>query len=194
MSIEYYNQNAEAFRERTLSIDMSEAYAAFLKYIPLHAHICDAGCGVGRDAKYFKDDDYRVTAFDASAQMVDFASELLGQPVQLLTFDAMPFEHVFDGLWCEAALIHVPYSDLASVFSKFHRALKPEGILWVSFKYGYGKRSVLGRDFYDMDEAHIREYLGPHFDILGIWQVPDMRSRIAPSRHNAWLKVLAKSG
>ena len=52
-SIDYYNKNSKHFYERTINADMQDVYQKFLKYLPKEGRILDAGCGVGRDAKFF---------------------------------------------------------------------------------------------------------------------------------------------
>jgi hypothetical protein len=52
-TITYYDINAQFFYDRTIGTDMSLMYREFLKFLPDNAHILDAGCGVGRDAKFF---------------------------------------------------------------------------------------------------------------------------------------------
>ena len=70
MSTEFYNINAKDFYERTVSLDIKNLYEPFLERIEKGAHILDAGCGSGRDTKYFLDQGYKVSAFDASSEMV----------------------------------------------------------------------------------------------------------------------------
>ncbi|WP_085065632.1 class I SAM-dependent methyltransferase [Rickettsia peacockii] len=69
-NIQYYNNNAQEFYSRTINADLSDNYKAFTSYLPEQAHILDAGCGVGRDTKYFLSQRYQVTAFDGSTEMV----------------------------------------------------------------------------------------------------------------------------
>ena len=52
-SIGYYDKNAKDFHDRTIHADVQELYEKFLEHLPLHGRILDAGCGVGRDAKFF---------------------------------------------------------------------------------------------------------------------------------------------
>jgi len=52
-TINYYDVNAKEFYERTINSDMLELQQKFLSNLPAKAHILDAGCGVGRDTKYF---------------------------------------------------------------------------------------------------------------------------------------------
>jgi SAM-dependent methyltransferase len=87
-SLDYYDKNADAFYERTIKADVSETRKKFLFYVKSPAKILDAGCGVGRDAKYFADIGYDVTAFDGSLEMAKRASKELGKSVaELLHMD-----------------------------------------------------------------------------------------------------------
>jgi 2-polyprenyl-3-methyl-5-hydroxy-6-metoxy-1,4-benzoquinol methylase len=52
-TIEYYNSKAQDFYERTIRLDLKDGYNLFLKHLPQGARILDAGCGSGRDSKYF---------------------------------------------------------------------------------------------------------------------------------------------
>ena len=127
-TIAYYNNHAQAFYDRTIHADLANNYQLFLKYLPEKAHILDAGCGVGRDAKYFLNHGYTVTAFDASEEMVRLATQETKLPVLLSTFEAMDFQEVFDGVWAEASLLHIPYHETRNVYQKIYQALKPGGV------------------------------------------------------------------
>ena len=163
-SIDYYNKNAQAFYDRSIHADLSEAYARFLKYLPPAAHILDAGCGVGRDAKFFSDKGYNVMAFDASTEMVAMATKSLGRPVRLMSFDKIEFKSAFDAVWATLSLIHVPYSQTRSVLGKIHAALKPDGIFFSSYKYGNAAMVVGEREFFNMTETSILPYFSGLFD------------------------------
>jgi len=131
----YYNQNAQAFSDSTFSVDMQPLYNEFLPLVIAGGHILDGGCGSARDAKAFKDQGFKVTAIDASEELVKIASQYLGQPVGLKTFQQINDINIFDGIWCCASLLHVPFDELIQVFGKLSNALKQNGALYVSFKY-----------------------------------------------------------
>jgi len=131
----YYNQNAQAFSDSTFSVDMQPLYNEFLPLVTAGSHILDGGCGSARDAKAFKDSGFKVTAIDASEELVKIASQYLGQPVGLKTFQQINDINIFDGIWCCASLLHVPFDELIQVFGKLSNALKQNGALYVSFKY-----------------------------------------------------------
>ena len=189
-NIEYYNKNADAFYESTVNTDMSEWQNRFLKHIPAGGRILDAGCGSGRDSKAFIKQGYSVVAFDASKEMCQKASELIGQEVWQMKFEEMSFDDEFDGVWACASLLHVYENDLPKVLNKIHQALKEQGILYVSFKYGEGERDRGERYFTDFTEESIKPILiMSGFTIIDSRITPDIR----PEKENEqWTNVIAR--
>ncbi|GAO99058.1 tellurite methyltransferase [Caedimonas varicaedens] len=191
-SVPYYNQNAQIFYERTINADLSAGYNRFLALLEPPAKILDVGCGVGRDARYFEGLGYHVTAFDGSEEMVKFANQLLKEPAKLMFFEDMEFNNEFDGVWAAASLIHVPDNELPGILHRIHRALKPGGIFFATFKHGEGSHMQDGRTFYYMTEEPIRRYLGDQFEVIDIWTTEDLSSKVAHSPNKMWLNVLAR--
>ena len=192
-STEYYDKNTQDFYNRTVNHDMSESYHAFLALLPSRANILDAGCGPGRDARYFITKGHEVTAFDASIEMVRFCTKVTEQPTLHLKLQDISFQNQFDGVWANASLLHVPFDELRITFQKINQALKPTGILYASFKYGNEvERKAEGRMFYDLNESKIIPYLEGLFDIIEIWREEDKFSWVALSPANAWLRMLAR--
>lgn len=177
MTIDFYNQQSQAFFEQTVHVDMQEIYEPFLALLSPGSHLLDAGCGSGRDTKAFLDRGYQVTAIDASEAMVQLSSELTGQRTLLMSFTEMAFACCFDGIWACASLLHVPLSEIHPVIEQFARALKPKGIWYLSFKLGNGEQWREGRLFNDFDEEHFTEVMSAHPDleILDLWQTDDRR-------------------
>src|SRR5215475_7717606 len=158
-TIAYYDAHADEFCAKTVVLDMSQLYAPFLEEIPPGGRILDLGCGSGRDSLAFLQRDYRVVSIDASAAMVAATSKLTGQTAMVVTFDEIPFDTEFDGIWASASLLHVSRRDLGAAFDRLTRALKHGGVLYVSFKYGDAERFEHGRFFNDMNEALLHSYL-----------------------------------
>ncbi|MFA5447587.1 MAG: class I SAM-dependent methyltransferase [Sphaerochaeta sp.] len=130
----YYDKHADAYVTDTLSVNMAEQYDLFLPHLPKGASILDAGCGSGRDSKAFLNLGYTVQAFDSSLEMVRVANQVTGLAVRHLCFQEMDWDQEFDGIWASASLLHVRREELIAVFSLLHRALKPNGVLYASFK------------------------------------------------------------
>lgn len=94
--------------------------------------------------------------------MVKISSQLLDSPTRHLTFQDIAFHDEFDGVWASASLLHIPYDELFSVMRRLHHSLKTHGIMFVSFKYGEGRRQDIdGRIFYDLNETTFLPYYIP---------------------------------
>jgi SAM-dependent methyltransferase len=191
-TIDYYDANAQSFYERTRNTNLIDNYTKFLQMLSAKANILDAGCGGGRDSKYFLDQGYTVTAFDASKEMVKHASRDTGLKVLQLLFKDLNFFNIFDGVWANLSLIHVPYNETNIVFRKIYNALKPQGIFYAVYKYGDEFMQVGERQFWNMTEKTILPYLEGLFDIVEIWKSPDNRSKNAPSPDKAFLSFIVR--
>lgn len=155
-TLDYYNRNAESYAEQTQGADVTDLYVDFEECLNPGARILDLGCGSGRDSRYFAKKGYNVTPVDGSPEMCRVAAEYTGLPVRCLCFADLDYYDEFDGIWACASLLHVPQNKLPTVMEKVERALKPEGVLYASFKYGEGERIVGERHFsfyneYDLD-------------------------------------------
>ena len=188
-TLNYYNQHAQTFSDSTLNVDMSALYREFLPYVAQNGYVLDAGCGSARDAAYFKSQGFSVSAFDASPALAKLASNYLQQPVAVKTFQELECINKYDGIWCCASLLHVPKAELPQVFLNLQNALKPNGVLYVSFKYGTQERVHNGREFTDLTEQLLSSLLNQHtqLSIVKHWQSVDQR----PGRESeVWLNAL----
>ena len=154
-TLEYYNQHADEFINGTASVDMKDLYGHFLPLLKPGASILDLGCGSGRDSRYFLDHGFQVTAIDGSPEICKRASDFINHPVACMRFDEIAYVNQFEGVWACASLLHVPKNELHGVLKKISTALKSKGILYVSFKYGFGERSSNGRHFSDFSERDL---------------------------------------
>ena len=135
-TLEYYNQNAKQFTSTTQTLEFSQTQDKFLNYLKSDAKILDFGCGAGRDTKYFLEHGYDVDASDGSIEMVKAASKLTGLDVKLLLFEDLNEKDMYDGIWACSSILHCKKEQLIIVFQKMADALKENGIVYTSFKYG----------------------------------------------------------
>ena len=176
-TIDFYNKNAQAYFESTVELDMSRLYAPFLERLRPEAKVLDAGCGSGRDSLFFKSQGFKVTAFDASEEMVRLASQLLGQPVLHMTFEDLNLPDEYDGIWACASLLHVERTQLPAVIAELAKYLKPGGVFYMSFKYGNEEYWKDGRYFNCLDEDHLLTILQnlPELTVEGMFITTDVR-------------------
>jgi len=159
VSIPYYDTNAQHFFETTVGYDCSPLYKLFLPHLPKEAIILDAGCGSGRDSRYFLDQGYRVVAFDGSKELATLARQHTGLPVEHKTFSQLTEREEFHGIWASASLLHVPKPELLDTFERLKNALKPQGIWYMSFRYGRGEKDEGERYFNDQTKTSLRKLL-----------------------------------
>ena len=190
-SVKYYDDNAESFFESTVNADMSRQYQAFLREVPKEGRILDFGCGTGRDSRYFLQQGYKVTAIDGSQKMCKMASEYIGQTVIPMLFTEMDYSEEFDGIWACASLLHVWKNEMSDVIRKLYQALKLNGTLYVSYKYGLEESEREGRFFSNYTE----DALAVLFSQEDGWKIRDwfVTGDVRAGRgEEKWLNVLVK--
>ncbi len=190
-TIDYYNKNAKAFVERTISADMSICQDKFLGLLNAGSYILDAGCGSGRDSRIFLEKGFLVEAMDASKEMCRIAAEYIGQPVTCMKFEEMTYEARFDGIWACASLLHVEKCRMPEILLKLQRALKSGGILYASFKYGNTEEERLERFFsdYHLDEIENIFLQDGLFELVDSFVTEDVR----PDYQNKpWVNVIVR--
>ena len=186
----YYNQYAQSFFENTCQVEMESLYAPFLRYLPEQALILDLGCGSGRDTLAFKNKGYQVTAIDYSAELVKKATDMTGINVRHQSFYELNEVAKYDGIWACASLLHCGRDRLAEVMGRILKALKPNGVCYMSFKYGNTDREKDGRSFTDLNEQQAHDLL-KQIDqalLLQQWITVDKR----PDRTEEWLNTLIR--
>ncbi|MBR3186409.1 MAG: methyltransferase domain-containing protein [Lachnospiraceae bacterium] len=190
-TLQYYDQHADAFVRSTMNADMNEPRDRFLKHLPSGAFILDLGCGSGRDAKAFLESGYRMDAVDGSAELCRVAGALTGIPVRQMLFQDLCAVDLYDGIWACASILHLPKDRLREVLHKITAALRKDGILYTSFKYGTFEGIRNDRYFTDFTEATLGEFwtVFPALPIIGTWITRDVR----PGREEKrWINLLAK--
>jgi len=187
-TLDYYDINALEFFESTFEVDMESLYQPFLCYLPDDAFILDLGCGSGRDTLAFKNKGYQVAATDYSKELVDKASRLSGIDVRFESFYELYEQNQYDGIWACASLLHCERKRLPEVLERILKALKINGICYMSFKYGAGDRYKDGRQFTDMDESQAQNLLRKFDSILLLQQWITIDKR--PDHNEDWLNIV----
>ena len=188
---DYYNSYAQDFIDGTVNVDTGNLRERFLKYVPTGGFVLDLGCGSGRDSKCFKDAGYKVAAIDASQELCIKASEYAGIDVRCMRFEELDDVGKYDGIFACASLLHVPEGELPGILDRINTALKPQGVLYASFKYGDFAGERDGRYYHDMNEKSATELFMSisGFKIEEMWQSHDVRR----DKDAYWINVIARN-
>jgi SAM-dependent methyltransferase len=156
-TLAYYEKRAEEFRAGTRDHDVSQNIAALLRHIQgaTPFTILDFGCGPGRDLKTFAALGHTAIGLDGAAAFVAMARADTGCDVWQQDFAALdlPVE-LFDGIFANASLFHVPSQGLPRMLQQLHAALKPAGVLFSSNPHGENEEGWNGERYgayHDLD-------------------------------------------
>ncbi len=188
-NIKYYDENSGKFSKDTLGLDMGSFYTPFLEKLPQGGAILDVGCGPGRDSHFFKQNGFQVESIDPARAFMEIARAEFQIEVKTMRIQDLESEQKFDGIWACASLLHVPHDEMNLVYQKLARALRPQGVLYCSYKYGQGETHRGDRKFSNFNEAGMRDFIKSSavFKVHQIWKTADAR----PERSDEhWLNTL----
>ena len=157
-TLDYYNKNAESFIQGTVSANLKDIQDKFLKELSGNK-ILDFGCGSGRDTKCFIGAGYDVDAIDGSLELCKSASVYTGIQVKHMLFQDLDKQNYYDGIWACSSILHLPKSELKNVLSKMNNALKDDGVIYTSFKYGDFEGERNGRFFTDFTLDIFKDFI-----------------------------------
>lgn len=192
-TIDYYNNNAGEFYNCTVNVEFATIQKQFLSRLKKNSYILDFGCGSGRDTKYFMEHGYRVDAIDGSVELCRLASQYTGLQVKNMSFQELTEADKYDGIWACASILHLTVDELADVMQKMADALKENGIIYTSFKYGTFTGERNGRFFTDMTEEKFNEFLSKikNLKVEEHWITLDVRTGRGEEK---WFNLILRKG
>lgn len=187
----YYDNHADEFYKSTVNVEFATMQERFLAKLENGSYILDFGCGSGRDTKYFLEKGYNVDATDGSKELCRLASEYTGIEVKNMFFQDLSEIDKYDGIWACSSILHLTIDELANVMRKMIVALKENGIIYTSFKYGTFAGERNGRFFTDMTEDTFADLLSKldGLEVEEEWITSDVR----PGRgEEQWLNLILR--
>jgi len=154
-TVEWYDQNADAYAAQLNTAMPVAAIERFVKTLPPNAYVLEAGCGPGRETRGFAERNVRTTGVDLSEGLLAVAREANpGTEYVRADFRELPFEdETFDGVWAHASLVHLDtLADAEAALAEFNRVLKSGGVVYVAVKEKVG----------DADTAVVTDTLSNH--------------------------------
>ncbi|MBQ9731361.1 MAG: class I SAM-dependent methyltransferase [Bacilli bacterium] len=184
----YYNKHAKEYINNTKNVDMKEYYDIFESYLKPNVKILDVGFGSGRDSLYFKNKGYEVVSIDPIKEFCDNARSIGLDNVIQMSIEDIKYDKEFDGIWACASLLHLKSNKLVDAFNKCYNALKENGVMYVSFKYGDFEGIIDDRYFtYLAEETFTNIINQTNFKIDKLWINKDKLNRGVK-----WLNVIIK--
>jgi SAM-dependent methyltransferase len=188
-----YDQIAGLYAARRVGRDPSfpDLRAAFAARLPRVADVADLGCGPADDSAPFAQAGHRVTGIDRSAGMLAYAARELPGRVIRADLRRLPVtSNSIDGIWCCAALLHVPHDQTTAALGEMRRILRPSGCLALVTAAGQGASLEpvpyapdTQRWFFYRDPAELNEQLrGARLQVVAMTEE-------TTNRH--WLKIVA---
>jgi len=187
----YYKENAKQYFDSTLDVDMSYLQNYFLSHLPQEGEILDIGCGSGRDSKFFMAEGYQVLPLEPAEELAKLAEDYLQISVVQEKIADIKYQERFIGAWACASLLHLPSSEMPQALQKIYTALKAQGILFLSLKYGAKEEFRNGRFFCDYTEEKFESlnYQALGFTLIEYTISQDKR---VGRENEAWLNVLLR--
>ncbi|CAN7144189.1 class I SAM-dependent methyltransferase [Neorhizobium sp. LjRoot104] len=184
----FYSENAVTYAAN--SAPSPRRLDGFLAKLAPGAAILELGCGSGRDSAVMIGRGFDVTPTDGTPEMAEQASKYLGRPVDVLRFGEIDVISEFDGIWANACLLHAPRAELSGILGRIHKALRPGGVFYASFKAGEAEgHDGLGRYYNYPSKAWLSAAYG-HFAWASV-DIDEEQGSGYDRKPTDWLHVLA---
>lgn len=156
-TLAFYDAEARAYAAR-YGNHVRPELAAFLVRLPSGARVLELGCGGGQDAAAMLAAGFDVDATDGSPALAAEAERRLGRAVRVMRFGELAADAAYDGVWAAACLLHVPRAGLPGILARIHRALRPGGLHFASYKAtGREGRDRFGRLYNQLGANALRD-------------------------------------
>ena len=155
----------------------------FLSRLPTGGRVLDAACGTGKYFPMVLASGRRLLGVDhAGAYLAKAAAKFPQVPTAKHDLQDLPYQGEFDGVLCMDAMEFVPPEDWPVVLGRFHRALRPEGWLYLTVE-------LARRDQVRAANQAARRSGLPVVDGEVVWDEPDGHYHHYPSMQQVrtWL-------
>jgi 2-polyprenyl-3-methyl-5-hydroxy-6-metoxy-1,4-benzoquinol methylase len=155
-----YEQIAEQYASgsRQLPPDVKQNLDRFVRLFKGKT-VLDIGCAGGRESGYLSGQGLTVTGCDISEKFITLATQAHPK-CQFFVSDMRDLgNHTakYDGIWCNAAFLHIPKQEGPATLKILHNLLNPAGLLYVSVMKGTFN-GLRRNEQMNWPERHFTEY------------------------------------
>ena len=189
----YYQKNFKEYHKKTFNIDPSSFLLPLSEKLSSGACILDIGCGSGRDLLWFRQRGFEVVGFERSPGLAGLVRKNVECEVIEGDFETYDFSRLsVDAIMLIGALVHLPHNKVPEVLNSINRALKDDGIIFLSLKKGVGNTSYSHeRVFYLWNDGELRDL----FKDLGLDVIDYFQQSSTTGIDEVWMGyVLEKAG
>ncbi len=194
-TMEAYDRIADDFSRihATMPDTLTDYGRRFLSLVGPEPQVLDVGCGTGRDMAWLEAQGARVTGIDLSRGMLAQArphvrGDLLPGDMRHLPFPT----GTFAGVWCMAALLHLPKAEAPVAVAEMRRVLRPGGVMHLSLQEGDGEAWERVPYRSDLIERFFARYA--HDETCALLERPGfaiLDSRTYAAGDRRWVQALA---
>jgi SAM-dependent methyltransferase len=172
---------------------MSPHLPGFLESLSPGSRILELGCGGGRDARAMIAAGHHVDPTDGVPEIAGKAEELLRIPVRVMRFEELDASAVYDAVWANASLLHVPRPALPAILMKIREALKPGGLHHATYKGGGQEgRDRHGRYFNYLSSDEVVQM----YERSGSWEILSVSDYLGGGYDSGvqgpWVAIMAR--
>ncbi len=192
-----YDHIAGRFAQLTAAMPAPVACAAraLLDRLAADGLLLDLGCGPGRDLAWFEAQGARAIGADFSAGMLAEARKRTGFPLLQMDMRRLGFhDGSMQGIWCNAALLHLPRSEAALALKEMRRVLAPGGLLDLSVQQGSGEgcETASYADLEDVPRYFARYALDEMSGMISQAGFRVLHQDVTPDGAKTWLHYVAR--
>ena len=188
MSAHFALVNAE------MPAQVAESARHFLAAVGGGGVVLDLGCGHARDMMWLEARGLRLVGSDLSRGMLSEATHRVDGPLVQMDMRLPAFrDSAFQGVWCNAAILHLPKSDVLPTLKEIRRSLQPGGTLFISIQVGTGETWERGAYEQPVSRFFARyqpEEFAAYLKQAGFTLVSQDDSHASPARH--WAHYLTE--
>lgn len=171
----------------------------FLSLLLKGANILDVGCAGGFKTNYIKEKGFNVEGIDFSEEMI---ADAKGRFPEINfevknVYDIDKIEKSYDGIFCQAVLLHIPKKDIIEILEKIKSKLNKGGLFYVAVKekrIGGVEEEIKMEDDYGYQYERFFSYytteeLRNYFKKIGMEVVHE---KIEGSGKTNWINIIGK--